>query len=183
MRSIARAGRDVLWSLRAPSSRVRNWTSTRIVPEDLASAAIPWPHPTNETAIFERTPDAMAYYLKCPAAPMALYSVAKNGLVCGYFLLAGTPGQQRIVDFYANSDDREVWRILIELAVLQAKCNPDAAEVVSAGSDSVTRQALTDCGFHAKGSSPLRLLVKKGVEIPTGPIRFQMIDSDAGYLY
>jgi len=91
------------------------------------------------------------------------------------------PGQARIVDFYIDSEDREEWRILIQLAARQARQNPAVAEVVSLGSDPVTRQALIDCGFHARGNSALRLLPGEGVELPSGPIRFHMIDSDAAY--
>ena len=99
----------------------------------------------------------------------------------GYFLLANAPGQTRIVDSYVDSEDGEDWRALIQLAVSQAARNVDAAEVVSLGSDPTTCQALLDCGFHDRGKSALRLLSGKNVELGTGPIRFQMIDSDAAY--
>ena len=113
---------------------------------------------------------------------MELYSVAKNGLGrgCSCWL---TPREVRIADFYVDSEDREDWRVLIQLAVSQAGRNPDTAEVVAVGSDAVTRQALADCGFHARGSSALRLLSGTGAELPDSPIRFQMIDSDAAYLH
>ena len=125
----------------------------------------------------------MTYFLKCPAAPMELYSVAKEGAVRGYFLVAHAPGQARIADFYIDSGAREDWRILIQLAVSQAMRDPAVAEVVSIGSDPVTRQALLDSGFHARGADPLRLLPAKGVELPAGPIRIHLIDSDAAYLH
>ena len=86
---------------------------------------------------------------------MELYSVAKEGVCRGYFLLAHAPGQTRIADFYVDSEGREDWRALVELAVLEAKRNRMAAEVVAMGSDSVTRQTLLDCGFHARGNRGL----------------------------
>jgi hypothetical protein len=179
----AQFARSVLWSLQAPWVRTQGWTASRIAPEQLVSQAMRWPRTGEGTAIFERTADIIAYLLKCPVTPMELYSVAKDGSGRGYFLLAHAPGQTRIVDFYVDSEDREAWRALIQLAVSQAARNPAAAEVVSVGSDAVTRQALLDCGFHARGNSALRLLPGKGVELGTGPIRFQMIDSDAAYLH
>jgi hypothetical protein len=179
----AQFARSLLWSLEAPSVRTQGWTVSRIAPEQLASQDIRWPRPGEGTAIFERKADIVAYFLRCPVTPMELYSVAKNGSDCGYFLLAHAPGQTRIVDFYVDSEDRESWCALIQIAVSQAGRNPAAAEVVSVGSDAVTRQALLDCGFHARGNFPLRLLPGKGVELPAGPIRFQMIDNDAAYLH
>jgi hypothetical protein len=126
----------------------------------------------------------MAYFLKCPAAPMSLYAVAREGSPRGYFLLAHAPGQARIVDFHVDSDAPEDWRILIQLAVSQSMRDyPTVAEVISVSSDPVSRQALAGSGFHARGDSPLRLLPAKGVELPAEPVRFSMIDSDAAYLH
>jgi hypothetical protein len=181
LRMGAQFARSLLWSWQGPSVETQGWIASRIAPEQLRARAMPWPRAAEGTAIFERAEDTVAYFLKCPATPMELYSVAKDGSCRGYFLLAHAPGQTRIVDFYVNSEGRDSWRALIQLAVFVAKQNPTAAEVVSVGSDSVTRQALLDCGFHARGSSALRLLPGKGVELPTGPIRFHMIDSDAAY--
>jgi hypothetical protein len=179
----AQFARSLLWSLQAPSVWTRGWTASRITPEQLVSQVMHWPRTGEGTTIFERTADIVVYLLKCPVTPMELYSVAKDGSGRGYFLLAHAPGQTRIVDFYVDSEDREGWCALIQLAVSQAARYPTAAEVVSVGSDAVTRQALLDCGFHARGNSALRLLPGKGVELRTGPIRFQMIDSDAAYLH
>ncbi len=177
----AQFARSLLWSLRAPSVRVQGWTARRVAPEQLASQAIRWPRAKEGTTILERTPDMVAYLLKCPVTPIELYSVAKDGSSCGYFLLAHAPGQTRIADFYVDSEDREDWRALIQLAVSEAARNVQAAEVVSLGSDPATHQALVDCGFHDRGKSELRLLAGKSVELRPGPIRFQMIDGDAAY--
>lgn len=183
VRLAAQFARSLAWSLEAPKPQTQGWTATRIAPEQLVSQSIPWPRAGRQTFIFERNPDTIAYFLRCPVTRMELYGVAKDRLCRGYFLLAQAPGQTRIVDFYVDSEDRDGWRALIELAVLEAKRNHMAAEVVAVGSDSVTRQALLDCGFHDRGSNPLRVLPGKGVQLPNGPIRFQMIDSDAAYLH
>ncbi len=182
VRAAAQFARSLLWSLRAQSVRTQGWTASRIAPEQLASAAIRWPRAKEGAAIFERTAETMAYFLKCPAARMEFYSVAEHGSSRGCFLLAYAPGQARIADFYIDSEDPRDWRILIQLAVSQAMRDPAVAEVVSMASDPLTRQALLDSGFHPRGHSPLRLLPAKGVELPA-EIRFQMIDSDAAYLH
>ena len=183
LRAGARFARGVLWSLQAPAVRTEGWTAIRIAPEQLESQAPPWPCAVEGTAIIERTAETMAYLLRCPVTPMELYAVAKDGVHRGYFLLAHAPGQIRIADFHVDSEDRESWRALVQLAVLQAKRNPDAAELAAVGSDPVTRQALLDSGFHSRGDFALRLLPGKGGEFPAWPMRYQMIDSDAAYLH
>jgi hypothetical protein len=173
----------LLWWLQAPAVRTGGWVANRVAPEQLAFNAIKWPRATAGTTVFERTPESVAYLLKCPVTPMEFYSVEKDSTVCGYFILAHAPGQVRIVDFCADSEDRERWRTVIQVAVSQAKSNRVAAEVVAVGSDPVTRQALADCGFHARGTSMLRILSGTRTELDEGAIRFQMIDSDAAYLH
>lgn len=179
----AQFARSALWSWQAPRARVPGWEVRRIEPGELASAEIPWPKPAPGAAVFERTAELMRYYLRCPVAPMELYAVAKEGSVRGYFLLASAPAQARIVDFWTDSGDRRDWQALVQLAVLQARQNRSIAEVVSMASDAVTIQSLLDCGFHARGSAPIRLLACGGSALPNGPIRFQMLDGDAAYAH
>jgi hypothetical protein len=179
----AKFARSILWAMQAPTVQTDGWTAIRIAPEDVTSAGILWPSPSQSAAVFERTAESMAYFLRCPASPMELYAVAKNGDRRGYFLLAYAPGQARIADFYLDSDDPADWRILVQLAVSQAKRNPAAAEIVSMSSDPVTSRALADCGFQARRSAAVRLLPAAGVELPSAAIRFQMIDNDFAYLH
>lgn len=174
--------RSLVWSLQAPSGMVPGWEVCRIAPEKIASAAIPWPKPSPQLAILERSGEMMRYFLKCPAAPMEFYTVAKQGTIRGYFILAYAPAQARLVDFWMSSEDPADWRVLVQLAVHQARQNQSVAEVVSVGNDAVTRQSLLACGFHARGSDPLNILASKGCEFPGVPVRIQMLDGDAAYL-
>lgn len=184
LRTGAQFTRSVWWWLRQPPRRrSRGWTAGRVAAGETIPEFVRWPSAPAESALLERSAAAIAYLLNCPATRMEFYPVAKGDRPYGYFLLAHAPGQTRIADFYADSEQREDWCALIELAVRQAKRNPAAAEVVSLGSDALTRDALLDCGFHARGSSAVHILPGKGVELPAAAIRVQMIDSDAAYLH
>ena len=179
----AQFARSCAWALQAPRPRVRGWSADRVAPAGLDRQAMFWPRAANGATFFERTADTLAYLLKCPVTTMELWAVSKHGAVCGYFLLAHAPSQVRIADAFVDSADREDWRALIQLAVLQASQNADAAEVVSFGSDPTMCRALLDSGFHDRGKFAMRLLSSKGVQLRDWPIRFQMIDSDAAYLH
>jgi hypothetical protein len=179
LRAGAQCARRLLWTLQAPSLRTSEWTVTRIAPEQLIPAALPWPRAKEGLTQCERSAQTLDYFLNCPPVGMELYLAAKSASVRGYFLLAYASGQARIADFHVDSEDPADWRALIQLAVSQARRNPDAAEIVSLGSDPVTRQALVDSGFHPRGGSTIRVWTAKGIEFPAGPFRFQMIDNDA----
>lgn len=178
----AQFARNLLWWMQAPTVGTEMWTARRIGPDQLASQPVRWPREVEGTGIFERSAGTIRYFLKCPVTPMEFYAVSRNGMERGYFLLAHAPGQVRIADFHVEGGASD-WRALLALAVSEAARNRDAAEVVAVGSDAVTRQALADCGFHARGGTALRVLTGKGVEFPAGPMRFHMLDSDAAYLH
>lgn len=181
LRSGAQFARSLLWSWQAPSGPVEGWEACRIARGQLVQTPIHWPKPGSAIALFQRSAEAMSYFLRCPAAAMELYSVAKAGSIRGYFLLAFTQAQARIVDLWIDSGDREDWRALVRLAVGKAKQNRGVAEVVSMANDPLTSQGLLDGGFHARGTLPLSLLARAGSDFPDVPIRFQMIDGDEAY--
>ncbi|HXE63041.1 MAG TPA: hypothetical protein VN519_05845 [Bryobacteraceae bacterium] len=183
LRLIAQFARSVIWSLKSAGTPASGWAAHAITPGDPALDAVHGPSVTGDAAVFERTADSIQYLLKCPAARMEIYSVSKDGVNRGYFILAHVPGQVRIADFYVDTDDAASWRAVIQLAISQAHRNPAAAEVAAVGSDPVTRRALSECGFHVRGEAPMRLLSVTGAVLPEGPIRVQMIDSDAAYLH
>jgi hypothetical protein len=181
-RLAAQVARSALWSFQAPSISTKGWSARRVLPAQLSSEPIPWPHPARGAAVFERTAESVAYLLQCPVAEVELFAV-ENAVLRGYFLLAHAPGQVRVVDFFVDSEVDADWRVAVQLAVKQAGENRDAAEVVSVASDPVVRQALTDCGFHPRTSFEARVLMAKGVDAPALPLRIQMCDSDAAYLH
>ncbi len=182
-RLYAQSARAAFWKLRAPSGNTAGWEVRRVREDELAATAIPWPGPEPGTMLFERTPETMGYFLRCPAAAMELYVAAKDGADRGYFMLAFAPAQARIVDLWTDSGDRRDWRAVVRLAVRAAERNADAAEVVSTASDPVRRQAFLECGFHLRGSVPLRILASGRTELPGLPVSFGMLDSDAAYLH
>ena len=182
-RAGAQVARSLLWWWMAPRRRTPGWRAERVPPEDLASRALPWPRASSAITIFERTPESIAYLCRCPTARVEVFAASRAGTVRGYFILSHVPGQVRIVDFYADTEDPESWRAVLHLAIAEAKRNRDAAEVAAFGSDRVTRAALTDCGFHPRGDIEVRLLSVTGVPLPDEPIRVQMLESDAAYLH
>ena len=179
----AQFARSLRWTWTAPRQDLSGWEAHRVAPEDLASTAIPWPKPGSGVTIVERSPELMSYFLRCPAARMELYSVAKQASVRGYFLLAFPPAQARLVDCWIDSSDGGDWRALVQLAVRQARSNASVAEIVSVASDALIHQSLAGSGFHPRGDNPLRMLASRGAELPDTPVRFQMLDSDTAYLH
>jgi hypothetical protein len=180
-RSAARFVRSLLWWLQAPSGQVEGWDVRRIAPDQLAQTAVLWPKPGPEIGLFERSGEAMSYFMRCPSAAMEMYAVTNAGSIRGYFLLAFALAQARLVDLWIDSVEREDWRTLIQLAVRTAKQTRGVVELVSMGNDPLTTQGLLDCGFHMRGSSPFFLLARAGSDFPDVPIRFQMIDGDESY--
>jgi Acetyltransferase (GNAT) domain len=175
--------RGVFWTLTASSRRDVEWGAQRILADQLAAASLIWPSPTFGTTVFGRSNASMSYLLRCPATPMELYSVHRNGRPRGYFLLAFAPAQARIVDCWIDSDDLAEWSAAVQLAVGQAKASEHVAEVVSMSSDPLLGAALVECGFHMRSATPMWLRASSGVARPDLKIRFLMADSDEAFLH
>lgn len=177
----ARCLRNALWALGAPSGEGEPRRARPIAAEEVAATPIPWPVPKYGTAVLERTPALMSYWLHCPAVPMELYTVENGRDAEGYFVLAFVRGQARLVDCWFDCDDPCGWQALVQLAVHQAKRHAGVAEVATTCSEPLLADALQRSGFHARGSRPLYLRAASGVRIPAPGMRIQLLDDDAAY--
>lgn len=175
--------RALYWSMTAPSTREGEWSAQRVPPDRLAAASLIWPSPKFGTTVFERSKAWMSYLLRCPATPMELYSVHRNGRLRGYFLLAFAPAQARIADCWVDSADVAEWSATVQVAVELAKGREHVAEVVSMSSDPLLGAALVECGFHLRHTTPMWLRAAAGVARPDVKMRFVMADSDEAFLH
>ena len=179
----ARCFRAALWVLCAPSRGDASWEVRRIRADEIASTPIPWPVPKYGTAVLERKPAVMRYLLQCPAVAMELYAVGRGGKLEGYFVLAFTPGQARLIDCWFDSESPSDWEALVYLAVRQAGQREGVAEVAATCSEPLLAAALQRCGFHARFSRPLFLRATTGARVPDCTVRIQLIDDDQAYMH
>jgi hypothetical protein len=182
-RIVPRIARSALWSAMAPSAHSADSRAERIAPEAIGSLSAQFPGPTRQAGTLERSEPLLRYLLACPIVPIELYSWTGRGGKRGYFLLARAPGQARLVDCWACSEDPQDWRAMILCAVERARQDPDAAELVTWASDALQSSVLKQCGFHARGAAPIQLLARRGFRLPSATLRVQMVDNDAAYLH
>jgi hypothetical protein len=181
-RQLPRLARSVLWRLTAPSGDMADWQVRRVDPGQLHQLASVFPTPTRALAVLERNEGQLQHMLRCPVLPLELYALERAGRPHGYFLLARAPGQVRLADCWMKSEDPADWRSLVHCAVQQAMGHPDAAEIVTWSSDSLLSRCLLDCGFHARMSQPVQLMLRGGRVLAAPTLRVQMVDADATYL-
>jgi hypothetical protein len=159
------------WRRSAPAARDPEWQVRRLGGDEVGQIAAVLPLPTHGSTVTERNADQLRYLLACPIVPMQLYAVSKAGRLRGYFLLALAPGQVRIADCWLDSDESEDWRAMILCAV------------VIWASDPLLATALRGCGFFARFESPILVRPSRNDTGPAGPLRVQMLDNDAAFLY
>ena len=113
---------------------------------------------------------------------MELYIVGRNASPEGYFMLAFTGRQARLVDCWLTSDAPDDWAAAVQLAVQNVSGRGGVAEIAVISSDPLFESALRQSGFHARFARPLFLCRTNGTELPDGTVRIQMIDDDKAYL-
>ncbi|HLJ39451.1 MAG TPA: hypothetical protein VKT54_13685 [Steroidobacteraceae bacterium] len=180
-RVLPRVARSVLWTLSAPSSGSGDFTVRRLSTDTLSQVLAALPAPSADLAVFERSEDTLRHALECPLVPMELHALERTGRVQGYFLLAIAGRQARLADCWMVTPDRADWRALIQHAVQRAGEHRGVAELVAWGSGALLTDLL-ECGFHARGTQPVLLMMRTGREAPAATLRVQMLDTDAAYL-
>ena len=179
----ARLARRGLWRLSSPMREPAGWTIERIISDgiDILSGALP--RGSAALGVFERSVGLLRYMLECPIARMELYALKSRQEVRGYFLLAFTPGQARIADCWATTDEPAAWNALLQYAALQAWRHGDCAELVAWSSDAAITHALVAAGFHRRNQQPVLLRTAAEAGVPPEHFRIQMLDNDAAYFH
>jgi hypothetical protein len=178
-RSLARCGRNLLWSMSAASVPA-GWTSREIPRPDVLSTSFPTPRPVAPAiAVFERSARSLAHFLECPLTSARFHLVERGGLPCGYFILAFAKAQCRIVDAWVEPPAEAGWTALYTLAIRAARSHDIASEIVTVASEPVTAGILPRVGFRARGHIPLRFWIPKSDTPPE--VRYQMLDNDRAF--
>jgi len=175
--------RSILWSAAAPRPRATNWQVRRISQNELMDIRAAFPSSRPGLAALERSEALLRHALACPILPMELYALERAGRIGGYFVMSYAPGQARLADCWIASEHPEDWRELALAAARTAKSKGDLAELVAWSNDPQLSAALVDSGFHCRLTLPIFLRGSANVGIPQEPLRVQMLDGDASYLY
>ena len=182
-RAPPRFARGLAGALSAPAPAAGEWRARHITAEDLAQIGEVLPVSGRDITALERSAGLFAHWLACPIAPMRLYLLERAGRVRGYFLLASVLAQVRIADCWVDSDEPADWRGLIACAVAEARLDLRAAEIVGWASDPSQADAFRACGFRARSATPVQVRLSRGLAMPPGTLRVQMLDNDAAYLH
>lgn len=175
----ARLARNSIWAAQSPGFTSSNWTARKIAPDE---HPFPTPTPRAQEAVFERTPEAIALLLDCPAAPGEFYLLEKGNGSAGYFILTQAVSQCRIADSWVEPGRPEDWRALYRLAVAAARKHPNSTEIVTiVSNDEAAREGLLQAGFRHRGTGSLRVFIPGG-ECPRN-MRYQMMDNDNAWLH
>lgn len=179
----ARFARRTLWRLSSRVVAPAGWSIRRVASNEVRSLVEALPRATAGMGVFERSEGLFRYMLHCPIVPMELYALNDQNEVRGYMMLAFAPGQARIADCWAATDEPAAWHALMQYAALQAWQHRDVAELVAWSSDAVMTRALVAGGFHRRDQQPISLRFAAEDQIISGCLRVQMLENDAAYLH
>jgi len=179
----ARLARRSLWSFSSPVVEPAGWSLRRIAWDELTALAGALPRGNATIGVLERSEGLFRHMLRCPIVPMELYALQSQGKVRGYFMLAYAPGQARIADCWAATDEPDAWYALVHYAALQARRHRDVAEIVAWSNDAIVTRALVAGGYHRRNQQPMFLCSTTEEGIISERFRVHMLDNDAAYLH
>jgi hypothetical protein len=180
LKTPARFARNLLWSRRVPRAAT-TWRVQRVDPIELVQARIPWPAATPESLLLERDPELFQYLAACPLTGADFFLAIRDSQPAGYFCLTFPPGQARIADAWAASNQAEDWGQTYALAVRQASQHPGVNEIIAAAAGEESLAALERCGFHTRAVDPVQIFDPRAQVPPGLPLLVQLADGDAAF--
>jgi hypothetical protein len=173
-RAIPRLLRNTQWS-RAPLAVAAGWTCTPGLPSAFDDRAADYPESRHSAGFLE-------FMLRCPGAAMSLFSLSKNGLPQGYFMLSRVGGQCRLAELRIRSDKPEDWIAAYATAARAAARDPQSFELATYATVPLVCQALDANGFRMRGEMPVLVLDRKNLLGDATHLHLGMLDDDSSYL-
>jgi hypothetical protein len=171
------------WS-RWPRSRrkvVEDWDSVPV--GEFSPALEPLLNrPGSSMAYCRRTVEDLNYMLRCPAVEMKGFLLRRKRSLVGYFLLAKTGWEGRLLDIFVNSDDPQDWKAGATTATHVIAGEPEVCRIFAWAVAPRLRNALVQNGFWQQDQSPLVVRDPKNLLQGAFPASLQMFDGESAYL-
>jgi hypothetical protein len=158
----------------------KGWKAKEIEPQEI-SREIPWE--VADARCSPRPPAFFEYLLRCPAARVSLHGIFDEvGELGGHFAISVLRGQVRIAGIWLRESTQETFAAAYFVARRSAQHLKGANEIVTIGSEGVSREGATRAGFRIMPGAPVYVLDKKK-KLPLSPgFQFQLSDDDAAFL-
>jgi hypothetical protein len=122
------------------------------------------------------------HLLACPAVKSRFYRLSHEGKERGYFCLSFVSNEARIADLWAHGNEDD-WTCAYGLALREALCDPEAAEIETVASSPVECAALARCGFRTYDRYPIEMLGSKAFLERSQSFHLQMVDADFAFVH
>jgi hypothetical protein len=176
-----RLARNAFWCSWPPLPAARGWSVVSCSPKDISEDL--WPQSSGSLVVCGRSAEQFDFLLQCPAVKFSFHGLARRDELMGYFCLALTNCQVRIVDLWIRTTAPEDWTAAYAMAVRAASRVPGAAEAVTVSSMAQSQQALIRCGFRITGKFPVTFYGSKEFLECAEAFHLQMIDSDCSFVH
>lgn len=173
-RAIPRLLRNTQWS-RVPLASSPGWSCAPGLPSAFEGCAGDYPESRHSAQFLE-------FMLQCPGAAMSFFTLSKNGLPQGYFVLSRVGGQCRLADLRIRSGETGDWLAAYATAVRAAACDPQSFELATYATVPSVCQALEANGFRMRAEMPVLALDRKNFLGDAPHLHLDMLDDDSSYL-
>jgi len=144
-RELGRAAQAV-----GPTLKARRVQSFDRVP----AGVFPDPSVTQQV-VCARDPEALNYFLACPAAEINAYLLERDHSPAGYFLLSRVGCECRIADLWIRSPDGQAWAEAYAAATAAARTDPGITRITVAASLPLQTGALQQAGYRRTHAEPV----------------------------
>jgi hypothetical protein len=120
--------------------------------------------------------------LRCPAVEMKGFLLRRNQSVVGYFLLARTGWEGRLLDIFVSSDNPQDWRCAAATATHAIADEPEVCRIFAWAVAPRLRNALVQNGFWQQDEVSIAVRDPRNLLEGAFPASLQMFDGESAYL-
>lgn len=136
----------------------------------------------NSETFCRRTVENLNYMLQCPAVEMQGFLLRRNKTVVGYFVVAKTGWEARLLDICVGSDQPEDWQSGVSTAVHAVGSDPRVCRIFAWAVAPKLQDCLVQNGFWRQEEKPIVVRDPKNLLAGVFPLNLQMFDGESAYL-
>jgi hypothetical protein len=131
--------------------------------------------------VCQRSVADLNYLLQCPHLKIRAFLLKREGMIRGYFVLAKSTWEGRILDISIDSNDANDWTEAYSAVTTAALLDPEICRIRTLATVPLLNQALQSSGYWCQYKDPIVLYDPNAKLTNALPLSFQYADGDWGF--
>jgi Acetyltransferase (GNAT) domain len=179
--SVRRVLQGWRYKMRKPRQADGHWVCVRVSEFDHTPQEI-LNDPKRSWTISLRTAADLNFMLECPSVEVQGFQLWNRGKILGYFLIAKSVREARLLTLHVDSEDAEDWCCACRLVILEMWRDESMCQIRALATLPILSQVLLQCGYRRQDNQPIFLSDPSHALGPAPEFAFDLFNGDSGIM-